>query len=171
MGNDCIRQRKENHRNEIIYQVDSEKLHEQDLTNIAMPKLSQLYILRRERAKLLNSNTINFGNECIRLVNIVFHTSQIFPSIMGASDTISQYLRNELTQRHSSKRFHIIIGEVNQFSFAISDINHFAEIQYEQYLVLIFSTESRQGINIDKHDANSQVKLQWKSVLIKQVDG
>jgi uncharacterized protein YozE (UPF0346 family) len=111
-----------------------------------------------------------FGNECTRLVNIAFHTSKMFPSMMNTYATISQYLQNELQRRHPKKHFHIIIAENDAFSFAISDYGHFADIKQEQYRVLIFSTKPHQRTKMDTHDANSEMKLRWKSVVIKQTN-
>ncbi|CAF1040227.1 unnamed protein product [Rotaria sp. Silwood1] len=151
-------------------EMEQEQYRERDIMSLAIPKLSQLYIQRHENAKLINSSTITFGNECMRLVNIAFHSSQIFPSIMGTCHDVSQYLRKQLLRRHSKKHFHIIIGENDGFSFAISDFGHFADIEQGQYRVLIFSTKSHDTIKFDSHDANNQMKLHWKSVLIKRID-
>jgi uncharacterized protein YozE (UPF0346 family) len=156
--------------NKIIYQHGLRQIQKEGIMGIAMPKLTQLYILRHERATLIDSCTIMFGNECTRLVNIAFHTSKMFPSMMNTYATISQYLQKELQRRHPKKHFHIIIAENDAFSFAISDYDHFADIKQEQYRVLIFSTKSHNKIKIDTHDVNNQMKLQWKSVVFKRID-
>ncbi|CAF2579331.1 unnamed protein product [Rotaria sp. Silwood2] len=170
MDNNINHQRKKLNINRIIYKYGFGAIQERDIMSLAIPKLSKMYILRHESVKLINSNTINFGNECIRLVNIAFHTSQIFPSMMSTFDDISQYLRKELRRRHSKKHFHIIIGENNGFSFLISDFEHFADIEQEQYRVLIFSTKSLHNVKVDTRNVNAQMKLHWKSVIIKQID-
>ncbi|CAF0981914.1 unnamed protein product [Rotaria magnacalcarata] len=139
----------------------------EDIMQVALPELFQLYILQHESATLINSSTLAFGRECIRLVNIAFHASQIFPSMMGTCDAISQYIRQELIRRHPRKYFHIIIGENQGFDFAISDFEYFVDIKYEHYFVLIFSTSSDEKVKFDTHNANTQMKLHWKSVLIK----
>jgi hypothetical protein len=170
MGNKINHQQKKLSRNKIIYEYGVRRIQEQGIMGVAIPKLSQLYIIRDEHATLIQSSTIAFGNECMRLVNIVLSTSQIFPTIMGTCDDVSRYLQKELIRRHSSKHFHIIIGKSDDFGFAISDCGHFAEIKQEQYRVLIFSTRQRKRIKVDSHDANSQMKLQWESVVIKRID-
>jgi hypothetical protein len=170
MGNDIDHQQKKLTTNRITYKYGVRKIQEKGIMGVAIPKLSQLYIIRQERATLIDSSTIMFGNQCIRLVNIVFHTSQILPTLMGTCDDISHYLQKELMQQHPSRYFHIVIGKIDDFSFAINEGGYFAEIQQEQYRVLIFSTKRRKSIKIDSHDANNQMKLQWKSVVIKQID-
>ncbi|CAF3377013.1 unnamed protein product [Rotaria socialis] len=139
----------------------------EDIMQVALPELSQLYILQDESATLINSSTRAFGQECIRFVNIAFHASQMFPSMMGTFDDISQYIRQELIRRHPRKYFHIIIGENQGFDFAISDFEYFVDINYEHYRVLIFSTSLNEKVKFNTHDANTQMKLHWKSVLIK----
>jgi len=145
-------------------------MQEKGIMGVAMPKLSQLYILRYERATLIDSSTIAFGNECIRLVNIVFHTSQMFPSMIGTCDIIIQYLREGLIKRHPSEHFQIIIGIDNDFSFAITDDGYFAEIKQEQYRVLIFSMNPHGQVKVHTSGVNNQMKLEWKSVVIKRTD-
>lgn len=153
-----------------VYKYGFQRIRTKGFMGIAIPQLSQLFILQDERAVLMNSNTIAFGNECLRLVNIAFHTSKVFPSLMGTCDTVTEYLQKELQQRHPKKNFHIIIGENDGFSFVINDSNYFADIKQEQYRVLIFSTKSNEKIKMDTHDANSQMKLRWKSVIFKKIN-
>lgn len=156
--------------NRRTYKYGYPLIQERGIMGIAIPKLSQLCILRNERATLIDSSTIKFGDECIRLVNIAFHTSKLFPSIMGTCDMINKYLQKELQRRHPKRYFQIIIAENNDFDFCISGYNHFAYIKQEQYRVLIFSTKPNETTKMDTHDTNNQMKLQWKSVLIKQID-
>jgi len=170
MGNKIDHQQNKLNKNRIAYKYRFRQIREKGIMSIAIPKLFQLHILRHERATLIDSSTIVFGNECIRLVNIAFHASKMFPSIMGTCGTVSQYLQKELQQRVSKKHFHIIIGENNGFNFDISDYGHFADIKQEQYRVLIFSTKSHNKIKMDTHDVNNQMKLQWKSVVFKRID-
>jgi hypothetical protein len=143
-------------------------IQENGIMGVAIPKLLRLYILRDERATLIDSSTIKFGDECLRLVNIAVCTSKLFPSIMGTCDMINEYLQKELQRRHPKRYFHIIIAENNRFDFSTSDYSHFADIRQEQYRILIFSTKSKEKTKMDIHDANNQMKLQWKSVLIKK---
>jgi hypothetical protein len=169
MGNNINHQRKTLNTNKFIRKSGYRKIQEKGIMGVAIPKLCQMYILRYERAVLINSSTILFGNECVRLVNIAFRTSQIFPSMMGTYATISQYLKKELIRRHPNEHFHIIIGENDTFGFATNDSSHVAEIKQEQYRVLIFSTKRRRRESIDTHDANNQMKLQWESVVVKRM--
>jgi len=170
MDNSINHQQKKHKINRNIYKYGFRQIQKKGIMGFVIPKLSQLSILRHERATLIDSSTIAFGNESMRLVNIVFHTSKMFPSIMGTSDRIGDYLQKELQRKHPKKHFHIIIGEDNGFSFAISHYSHFADIKQEQYRVLIFSTERNERIKMNTYDANSQMKLQWKSVVIKKID-
>ncbi len=170
MGSNINHQHKKHNTNRSINKYGFRQIHKNGFMGIAIPKLSQFHILRYERTKLIDSSTIEFGNDCIRLVNIAFHTSKMFPSMMGTCDTIRQYLQKELQQRYPKKHFHIIIGQNKGFGFAIGDGDYFAEMKQEQYRMLIFSTKLHKKIQMDAHDANSQMKLQWKSVVFKQID-
>lgn len=148
----------------------TQPIEEKHQISLIMPKLSQCYILRREDPILIESNTVIFGEECVRLVKVAFHASQMFPTMMGTCDTVSNYLRKGLIQRHSGRNFHIIISENYGFGFAIDGFDHFADIKQEQYRVLIFSTKFHKKVKFDTHDANNQMKLHWKSVVIKEID-
>jgi hypothetical protein len=47
-------------------------------------------LVHHNRAVLIASSNITFGNACERLVNIAFETSQIFPTIMGSYGNVDQ---------------------------------------------------------------------------------
>jgi hypothetical protein len=115
-----------------------------------------------ERAVLIASSTITFGNDCERLVNIAFRTSQSFPSMMGTCADVSQYLRKELAKQYPGEYFHIIIGENHAFGFSVDDSQYYAEIEQDLYRVLIFATKQDPQSKPDTHDANSQMSFVWK---------
>jgi hypothetical protein len=115
-----------------------------------------------ERAVLIASSTINFGNDCERLVNIAFRTSQSFPSMMGTYADVIQYLRKELAKQYPGEYFHIIIGQNHAFGFSVDDGQYYAEIEQNQYKILIFSTKQNSNTKSDTHDANSQMSFIWK---------
>jgi hypothetical protein len=117
--------------------------------------------VQHARAVLTASSTITFGNDCERLVNIAFHTSQTFPTMMGTYADVSQYLRKELAKHHPNEYFHIIIGENHQFGFSVDDGQYFAEIEQDRYRILIFSTKQNSASKSDTHDANSQMLFVW----------
>jgi hypothetical protein len=117
--------------------------------------------IQHERAVLIASSTINFGNDCERLVNIAFRTSQSFPTMMGTYAAVSQYLRKELTQQYPEEYFHIIIGENQKFGFSVDDGQYYAEIEQNRYRIIIFSTKQNPHIKSDTHDANSQMSFIW----------
>ncbi len=123
--------------------------------------LSQLSSSKHPRAVLIVSSSINFGNDCERLVNIAFQTSQTFPTMMSTCADISQYLRKELVKQNPDEYFHIIISENHEFGFSVGDSQYYAEIEQERYRVLIFATKQNSSIKSDAHDANSQMKLKW----------
>jgi hypothetical protein len=130
--------------------------------NRSKRSLSQLSsISQYPRAVLTSSSTITFGNDCERLVNIVFQTSQTFPTMMSNCADISQYLRKELAKQYPDEYFHIIIGENHEFGFSVDDGQYFADIQQDRYRVLIFSTMRNPCTKSDTHDANSQMILRW----------
>jgi hypothetical protein len=114
------------------------------------------------RAVLLASSNITFGNDCERLVNIAFQTSQAFPTIINTYADASQYLRNELAKQHPDEYFHIIIGRNENFGFSVDDSQYFAEIEQKQYRVLIFTTKQNSQTKLNTHDANSQMSFVWK---------
>ncbi|CAF3582393.1 unnamed protein product [Rotaria sp. Silwood1] len=138
------------------------------IIDIATPTLSQSSTAQHQRAILVEASSTIFGNECLRLVNIVFQTSQTFPSIMGTCNNICQYLRKELFRKYPGEYFHIIIGQNNAFGFAIDDDDYFAEMEQEQYRVIIFTTRVDKDAKLVMHDANSQMMLEWKSLIVKQ---
>jgi hypothetical protein len=131
-------------------------------TNKKKKSISELPSNKYPRAVLMSSSSITFGNDCERLVNIAFQTSQAFPSMMGTCADISQYLRKELAKQYPNEYFHIIIGDKHDFGFSLGDGEFFAEIEQDLYRVLIFSTKQNANIKSDNHDANSQMILQWK---------
>ncbi len=123
--------------------------------------LSQLSSNKYPRAVLVASSFITFGNDCERLVNIAFQTSQTFPTMMSTCADISQYLRKELAKQYPDEYFHIIVSENHEFGFSVDDSQYYAEIQQDRYRVLIFATKQNPNIKSDTHDANSQMKLKW----------
>jgi hypothetical protein len=138
------------------------------IVDIAIPTFSQSSTKQHERAVLVEASSIIFGNECLRLVNIVFQTSQTFPSMMGTCGNISQYLRKELFKKYPGEYFHIVIGQNSAFGFAIDDGDYFAEMEQEQYRVLIYTTRLDKKVCLETHDANSQMMLEWKTLTVKQ---
>ena len=76
--------------------------------------------------------------------------------------------RKELFKKYPSEYFHIIIGQNNAFGFAIDDDEYFAEMEQEQYRVIIFTTRLTQQVKLQTHDTNSQMMLQWKTLVVKQ---
>ena len=117
--------------------------------------------IHHARAVLINSSAISFGNDCERLVNIAFHTSQTFPSIIATYADLSSYLRKELAKQYPDQYFHIVVGESRGFGFSVDDGEYFAEIEQERYRVVIFSTKQSDQTKSDSHDANSQLALMW----------
>jgi hypothetical protein len=117
--------------------------------------------IQHERAVLTAASTITFGNDCERLVNIAFRTSQSFPSMMGTYADVSQYLSKELAIQYPDEYFHIIIGENHGFGFSVDDGQYFAEIEQDLYRVLIFATRQDPHTKPDTHDANSQMSFVW----------
>ena len=126
------------------------------------PLTSQTSPAQFSRAVLIVSSNISFGNDCERLVNIAFQTSQTFSKIMDTYADVIQYIRKELAKHYPDEYFHIIIGENEKFAFAVDDTQHYAEIKHERYNVLIFSTKVNSQTKSDSHDANSQMLLVWK---------
>jgi len=131
------------------------------IVGIAIPTLSQSSTTQHERVILVEASSATFDSECLRLVNIVFQTSQTFQSIMGTCGNVIQYLRKELFKKYLGEYFHIIIGQNNAYGFAIDDGDYFAEMEQEQYRVLIFTTRFNRKVNLETHDANSQMMLEW----------
>jgi hypothetical protein len=167
--NSIIERRRPSHTtNQIPDNSESQNQEEPNMVDLATPTLSSRAIIQYERAKLVESSSPTFGDECLRFVNIALQTSQTFPLMMGTCATMSQYLRKELMKQHPSEYFQIIIGENNAFGFAVSDSNYYAEIEQKQYRILIFTTNRRKKENYSMHDANSQMVLEWKSILVEQ---
>ncbi len=129
--------------------------------NRSLP-VSSLSLAQHRRAVLIASSNITFGNDCERLVNIAFETSQSFPTMMGTYADVSQYLRQELAKQYPNEYFHIIIGQNKKFGFSVDDGQYFAEIEQDRYRVLIFSTKQNSHTKFDIHDANSQKLFVWK---------
>ena len=117
--------------------------------------------MQHARAVLTASSTITFGNDCERLVNIAFHTSQTFPTMMGTYADVSQYLRKELAKHYPNDLFQIIIGENHCFGCSVDDSQYFAEIEQDFYRILIFSTKQNSASKSNTHDANSQMLFVW----------
>ncbi|CAF2986622.1 unnamed protein product [Rotaria sp. Silwood2] len=113
------------------------------------------------RAVLIASSNITFGNDYERLVNIAFQTSQTFSTMMGTYADVQQYLHKELAKQYPHEYFHIIIGKNQNFGFSISEDQYFAEIEQDRYRVLIFSTKQNPHTKSDTHDANSKMLFVW----------
>ena len=116
---------------------------------------------QHNRAVLIASSNITFGNACERLINIAFRTSQTFPTIMGTYGNVDQYLRKELAKQYSNENFHIIISENKNFGFSVDDREYFAEIKQDLYHVLIFTTKEKSHIKSDTHIVNDQMLFKW----------
>lgn len=138
-----------------------------EIIGLAMPSLAQLRILHKERATLIESNTPWFGTACVRLVNIAFQTSQMFPSLMSTYLTVSQYIRKQLIEQCPHQDVQIFIADNSTIDFAVGNTAHFALIQQEQYCMLIFSTNRRKAVKSRIDTVNSSTQLQWKSVIVK----
>ena len=156
-------------RSQSIRPSDHQDLQESMIETLAVPKLSHLHVLRHEHAKLIESSTVQFGNVCLRLVNIISHTSQIFPSMVGTYLSMSCYLRQELRKKYSNSDFHIIIADNDSVHFAIGDGEQFAVIQQEEYRILIFSMKRQKKIDTKTKALNGRRKLLWKSIVIEQM--
>ena len=143
--------------------VSSRQRQNQPLIKSSLPQRSDANSSTPQpRAVLIASSNITFGNDCERLVNIAFQTSQAFPTMMGTYADVIQYLRKELAKQHPNEYFHIIIGSNDKFDFFVDDGGYFAEIAQVQYRVLIFTTKGNSQTKVDTHDANSQMLLVWK---------
>ncbi|UJR28478.1 hypothetical protein I4U23_009716 [Adineta vaga] len=116
---------------------------------------------QHNRAVLISSSNVTFGNDCERLVNTAFETSRNFPTMMKTYGDISSYLRKELAKQYPNEFFHIIIGNNQHFGSSIDDGQYFAEIQEARYTVLIFTTKQNSQLKFDTHDANSQMSIVW----------
>ncbi|CAF1381254.1 unnamed protein product [Adineta steineri] len=116
---------------------------------------------KHNRAVLIVTSNITFGNDCERLVNIAFKTSQTFPNIMGKYADVHRYLCEELAKHYPNEKFHIIIGQNEKFGFSIDDGQYSAEIKQDRYNVLIFTTKQNSNTKFDTHDANSQMLFKW----------
>jgi len=81
---------------------------------------------------------------------------------MGTYSDVSEYLRKELAKQYPNEYFHIIIGQNQKFGFSVDDGQYFAEIEQDQYRVLIFTTKQNSQTKCDTHDANSQMLFVWK---------
>ncbi|CAF1375446.1 unnamed protein product [Rotaria sordida] len=131
----------------IIFEAkEKTKSHQESSSRDRSKKsLSQLSpISSYPRAVLIASSSIKFGNDCERLVNIAFQTSQLFPTLMGTYADVNQYLCKELKKQYPDEYFHIII-----------------EIEQDRYRVLIYATKRYSHIKFDTHDANSQASFVW----------
>nr|ACI90377.1 hypothetical protein [Philodina roseola] len=120
-------------------------------------------VVKHNRAVLISSSAISFGNECERLVNIAFETSQTFVGMMSTFGEVSAYIRKELEKHYPDTHFHIVIGENKVFGFCVDDGEYFAEIEQERYRVLIFSSKRHPQTKCDDdhHDANSHFSFVW----------
>ncbi|CAF0883490.1 unnamed protein product [Rotaria sp. Silwood1] len=148
----------------IAYEVKerSKSRHESSSHDLSRRSLSELSpISPYPRAVLIASSSIRFGNDCERLVNIAFQTSQTFPTMMSTCADVNEYLCRELTKQYPDECFHIIIGENHQFGFSVDDGQYFAEIEQDRYRVLIFATKQHSHTKSNTHDANSQMILKW----------
>ena len=150
---------------DIAHRVDQQSKAEQKALGVGQRRapFSQLApITPHSRAVLTSSSNMKFGNDCERLVNIAFQTSQTFPSLMGTYADITQYLQKELAKHYPDEHFHIVIGNNGDFDFSIGDGEYFAQIEQDRYRVVIFATKRDVSTKSDTHDANSQMKLLWK---------
>ncbi|CAF3236179.1 unnamed protein product [Rotaria sp. Silwood2] len=125
---------------------------------------SQTSSTDHSRAVLVAASLERFGKTCERLVNIAFHSSQTFPTMMGTCADISDYLRKELAKQYPTEYFHIIIGENHAFGFAVDDAVYLAEIEQDRYRVLIFTAKQNVRSKADTHDANSTMSLDWNLI-------
>nr|ACI90392.1 hypothetical protein [Philodina roseola] len=146
-----------------------DQLQKAMMDDLAIPKLSQLCVMRQEKATLIDSSTFIFGNMCLRLVHITLQTSQIFPSLMGSYLSVSQYLRQQLRKEYPYKDFYIIIADNDSIGFALGDGEQFAIVQQEKYRIMIFSTKKRGKNNLKMKALNGRRKLNWQSIVIKQM--
>lgn len=161
------------HRNRTESKIQGEQpcsfeLQKSMMNDLAIPKLSQLHVLRDEKAQLIESSTFIFGQMCLRLVNITLHTSQMFPSLMGTNVLISQYLRQQLRKEYPYKDFYIIIADNDTVGFALGDGEQYAVIQQEQYKIMIFSMKKTTKNKSTTKVLNGRRKLHWESITIKQ---
>ena len=152
---------------------ESERLHHDELQksimdDLAIPKLSHLRVLRDEKATLIDSSALIFGNVCLRLVNIACRTSQMFPSMMGTYLSVSQHLRQELRKEYPYKDFHIIIADNDSVGFAVGDGEQYAIVQQEQYRIMIFSIRKPSKSHSKTKALNGRRRLQWQSIQIKR---
>ncbi|CAF1351929.1 unnamed protein product [Adineta ricciae] len=118
--------------------------------------------ISQQRAIVTSSSAIAFGNECERLVNIAFQTSQTFPTMMGTYADFIEYLRKELRKRYKGVCFEIIVGGNELFGCSIGEDEYFAEVQHDQYRVLIFSVKQNPSIKSDTHAADIHLSFVWK---------
>ena len=114
------------------------------------------------RAVLTSSSSMKFGNDCERLVNIAFQTSQTFPTLMSTCADIIHYLQKELAKHYPDELFQVVIGNNGDFDFSIDDGEYFAQIEQDRYRVVIFATKRDASMKSDTHDANTQMRLLWK---------
>lgn len=145
---------------QAVCQLISEKRAKRKSISSA-PKHNQQLPSNHSRAVLISSSNITFGNDCERLVNIAFKTSQSFPSIIRTYSDCHHYPRTELAKQYPNESFCIIIGTNEHFGFAVEDGQYFAEIQHPQYHILIFTTKQNSQLKFDTHDANSQKAFKW----------
>ncbi|CAF1000717.1 unnamed protein product [Adineta ricciae] len=145
---------------QAVGQLISEKRRKKKAISSAI-KLNQQLPADRSRAVLISSSNMNFGNDCERLVNIAFQTSQSFPTIIRTYSDCQQYLRTELAKQYPNETFCVIIGKNQHLGIAVEDGQYFAEIQHARYSILIFTTKQNSQSKFDTHDANSQVPFKW----------
>ena len=117
---------------------------------------------QQSRAVLLSSSQIEFGTTCEQLVNKTFELSQTSPKAMKTCADIAQYIQRELRKQYPKEKFYVIIGENEHFGFEVTDAQYVAEIEQERYRVLIFNTKRGTQMELDTHDANSQMPLVWE---------
>ncbi|CAF1628123.1 unnamed protein product [Adineta ricciae] len=145
---------------QAVGQLISEKRAKKKAISSAT-KPNQRLSANRSRAVLISSSNITFGNDCERLVNIAFQTSQNFPTIIRTYGDCYQYLRTELAKQYPNESFCVIIGKKQHLGIAVEDGQYFAEIQHAQYCILIFTTKQNSQSKFDIHDANSQMLFKW----------
>ena len=148
----------------ILFDAKQRSKAKQDSSSRSQSRatLSQLSLISQySRAVLISSSSINFGNACERLVNIAFQTSQNFPTMMRTCADINKYILRELRKQYPDEYFHIIIGDNHAFGFSVGNDQYFAEIEQEQYRVLIFAAKQHSYTKLDTHDVNDQMELKW----------
>ena len=124
---------------------------------------AQLSSSKYPRAVLIVSSEIKFGDDCKRLVDIAFQTSQTFPTMMSTYTDINEYLQKELAKHYSDEYFRIIFRENDRSDFSVDEGQYYGKTEQERYRVWIFWTQQDLSEKSDKHDTDSQtMRFNWK---------